>query len=64
MESYKLANDQEGYSLAFEQYRHSLFRKYFGWIVLSIAIIITAFLKMLVNLKRMLKKVLRKHMEW
>ena len=33
---YKLGNDKEGYTIAFAQYRHQLFRDYFGWILLVI----------------------------
>jgi len=29
LESYRLADDKEGYSKAFGEYRHELFRKYF-----------------------------------
>lgn len=39
MKEYKAAQDQKGYSEAFSEYRHYLFRKHFGWVVLAIIII-------------------------
>lgn len=39
MDEYRLADDKEGYSKAFSEYRHELFRAYFGWVVLITAII-------------------------
>ncbi len=38
MKEFKLAEDQDGYSQAFAEYRHELIRSHFGWILL-IAII-------------------------
>jgi DNA-binding beta-propeller fold protein YncE len=38
MKEFKLAEDQEGYSLAFTEYRHELIREYFGWVLLGIVI--------------------------
>jgi DNA-binding beta-propeller fold protein YncE len=42
MEEYKFAQDQEGYSNAFSEYRHYIFRKYFGWVVLISMIVVAA----------------------
>ncbi|HOJ10297.1 MAG TPA: NHL repeat-containing protein [Clostridiales bacterium] len=64
METYKLANDQEGYSEAFIQYRHSIYRRYFGWIILLIAVVIVVLFYMLKYLKKLSESVLRKHMGW
>ncbi len=41
MNYYKNANDKAGYAKAFSKYRHELFRKYFGWIVIAAAALIT-----------------------
>lgn len=38
MDQYYLGNDKEGYSKCFSEYRHQLFRTYFGWIVLVIVV--------------------------
>jgi len=35
---YKLGDDKEGYTMAFSEYRHQLFREYFGWVVLAIVV--------------------------
>jgi len=39
MKEYSAADDQEGYSNAFSEYRYYLFRQYFGWILLIIILI-------------------------
>lgn len=39
MDQYYLGNDKEGYSKCFSEYRHQLFRKYFGWIVLAVVVL-------------------------
>ena len=41
-EEYILGSDKEGYSQSFAEYRHSLFRQYFGWIVLAIVVVCAA----------------------
>ncbi len=64
MERYMLANDQEGYSQAFEQYRHSIYRSFFGWIVLLTAGVIIILFKILISLKKHTGSVLKKHMDW
>lgn len=38
MDQYYLGNDKEGYSKCFSEYRHQLFRQYFGWIVLAVVV--------------------------
>jgi sugar lactone lactonase YvrE len=42
MAEFKKGEDQEGYSLAFAEYRHDLLRQYFGWIVLAAAVVVYA----------------------
>lgn len=64
MKTYKLADDQEGYSDAFVQYRHSIYRKYFGWIVLLGSAVIILLLCILKYLKRSSETELREHMGW
>ena len=39
MDQYYLGNDKEGYSKCFSEYRHQLFREYFGWIVLAVIVV-------------------------
>lgn len=43
MEQYTLGGDKEGYSDAFAEYRHNLFRQYFGWICLVIVLLLGGF---------------------
>ena len=50
--SYQLANDREGYSEAFGEYRHQLFREYFVWVVLGVAVLAFAVIKLFALLKR------------
>lgn len=64
MEKYKLANDQEGYSEAFIQYRHSIFKSYFGWIVLAVTGAIIALFYILKYFKKSSETLLQKHMGW
>lgn len=40
MEQYTLGSDREGYSDAFAEYRHNLFRSYFGWICLAVVVLL------------------------
>jgi len=40
MKEYKLGENKEGYSKSFSEYRHQLFRQYFGWIVLAVAVVL------------------------
>lgn len=39
MDQYYLGDNKEGYSKCFSEYRHQLFRTYFGWIVLAIVVV-------------------------
>lgn len=64
METYKLADDQEGYSEAFVQYRHYIYRRYFGWIVLLGSAVIILLLYILKYLKRSSETELRDYMGW
>jgi len=43
MDQYYLGNDKEGYSKCFSEYRHQLFRDYFGWIVLAVIVLCGGF---------------------
>lgn len=43
MEQYTLGGDKEGYSDAFAEYRHDLFRQYFGWVCLAVVAILGGF---------------------
>lgn len=45
MDHYKIANDREGYSEAFREYRHEILRKYFGLIVLAGVILLILLIK-------------------
>lgn len=40
MESFKAAEYEEGYSRAFSEYRHYIFREYFGWVMLGVIAIL------------------------
>lgn len=40
MRQYSLGGDKEGYSDAFAEYRHNIFRKYFGWICLAVVLLL------------------------
>ncbi|MFU0799282.1 MAG: SMP-30/gluconolactonase/LRE family protein [Xylanivirga thermophila] len=64
MKSYRLADDREGYSDAFSEYRHSIFRKYFGWIVLAIIGVIVAIIKFVRYLRRLSGQMLRQTKTW
>ncbi len=48
---YMLGNDKEGYSQSFAEYRHELFRQYFGWIVLAIVVVCGALWIVFVKVK-------------
>ncbi len=41
MDEYYLGNDPVGYSQSFSEYRHELFREYFGWVVLAVIVILS-----------------------
>lgn len=43
MEQYTLGSDREGYSDAFAEYRHELFRTYFGWVCLAVIVLLGGF---------------------
>lgn len=64
MQRYRLANDKEGYSEAYKQYRHAIFRKYFGWVVLGVALLCMALVMLVRFAKRTSEAILRKHMGW
>lgn len=52
MESYKLAENTEGYSLAFSESRHEIFRDYFFWIIVIVVVVIVVVGKLFVMIKR------------
>ena len=52
MSEYRLAADKEGYSKAFVEYRHEMFRQYFGWIMLCAGAILFGAWKLLYSLKK------------
>ena len=52
LQSYYLADDKDGYSEAFSEYRHEMFRKYFVPIVLVIAVGAVVLVKLLSFLKK------------
>lgn len=64
METYKLAENQEGYSQAFSQYRHSIYRNYFGLVVLGAAAALFILYRLLIFLKKYSEAALKKHMGW
>lgn len=45
MEDYKMGDYVDGYSSAFSEYRHNIFRKYFGWIVIALIVLLVAVVK-------------------
>lgn len=38
MRQYRLGDSKDGYSKSFARYRHGFFRKYFGWLMLGVAL--------------------------
>ena len=52
MASYKMAEDKSGYSEAFSEARHEVFRHYFFWIVVVIVAIIVVFIKTFTAIKK------------
>lgn len=52
MKSYKMAEDKSGYSEAFSEARHEVFRHYFFWILLVIVFIIVVFIKTFTAIKK------------
>lgn len=43
MDQYTLGSDREGYSDAFAEYRHDMFRNYFGWVCLAVVVLLGGF---------------------
>lgn len=52
MDEFKQADDKDGYSKAFQKYRHENFRKYFFLFVLGIFIVVYLVLRLIVAIKR------------
>ena len=52
MNSYKMAEDKSGYSEAFSEARHEVFRHYFFWIVLVIVFILVVVVKTFSAMKK------------
>ena len=55
MEEYRKGEDQYGYSKAFAEYRHQVFRDYFGWIVLAVSSACLLIIRMVGTLKRVIR---------
>lgn len=53
MDEYRLADDREGYSKAFAEYRYALFRQYFALIVPAVAAACFLFVRLVQGLKRL-----------
>lgn len=47
LEQYKLGDDREGYSQAYAEYRHELFRKNFFWVVIAFFAIVIGLYKLI-----------------
>ena len=52
LRSYELANDKEGYSVAFSEYRHEYFRNHFFLVVALTVVIAAVFIKLISLIKR------------
>lgn len=52
MKDYKMGDYVAGYSSAFAEHRHNLFRKYFGWIVIALIVLLVVVVKGFVFLKK------------
>lgn len=52
MDQYYLGGDKAGYSQSFSEYRHQLFREYFGWVVLAVVVICGAAWILFVRLRK------------
>lgn len=52
MDSYKQAEDKAGYSTAFSEARHEIFRDYFFWVIVVIVVIVVVFLKLFGYIKK------------
>lgn len=52
MASYKMAEDKSGYSEAFSEARHEIFRHYFFWIIVVIVAILVVFIKTFTAIKK------------
>lgn len=64
MYEYEEAEDKEGYSAAFAEYRHELFRHYFGWIVLVVILLVYGLIKSLKYFKLTSDKAFKKTKTW
>lgn len=47
LDQYKLGDDREGYSQAYSEYRHELFRRNFIWVVIAAFAIVAGFYKLI-----------------
>ena len=52
MEEYRLAEDKAGYSKAFQEYRHQMFRRYFGWVFFGFIGIVAVCCLLVIRLKK------------
>ena len=61
MAYFKKANDKVNYAKAFSKYRHSIFRNYFGFVVLGVAVLIFAVIFTVIKLKGMANKTVEEY---
>ncbi len=52
MDYFKRADDKENYAKAFSKYRHSLFRDYFGFVVIGLAVLVIGIVFLIIFLKK------------
>ena len=52
MNYFKKANDKENYAKSFTRYRHSIFRDYFGWVVIGLAVLIGLIILTIIYLRK------------
>lgn len=55
MKEFKAAENKAGYSEAFNGYRHEMFRKYFGWILLAVILLLFLLVRSVMYLRRQLQ---------
>lgn len=52
MDSYELAEDKTGYSTAFSEARHEIFREYFFWLIVIVVVVLVVVGKLFVTIKQ------------
>ena len=58
MTEYKKANDRDGYTNAFTEHRHQMFRRYFGLVVLAFIILAILVFYGTMGYKKLAEKIL------